>query len=155
VYVLSGGNRALTLFSCALLATRLAFGSATVNLSYELKTWANFRLAKGTFFTVVIGLALSSVVDLWIALILMYYLWRSKTGFDKSVIRCSECKFWYAMNGLCRRTDYMLHVLMAYCVNTGLITMICSTVIIFTFVFMKSSLLFAGFVQISMYKLTD
>jgi len=129
VFILSGGNVALTLLTSVLLFMRVAFGLATAALTYSLNSWGDFRASKGPFFTVIMGLALSSLVDLLIALILMYYLWRNKTGFGK--------------------TDNILHALMAYCVNTGLLTMVCSTVTILTFAFMKSSLMFAGFVQIS------
>ncbi|THH27375.1 hypothetical protein EUX98_g6808 [Antrodiella citrinella] len=90
------------LIKSLLLFLRLAFGFASVALLYTLNTWSGFRFGKA-FFTVTTALSLSSLVDLLFALTLTYYLRRAKTGFKK--------------------TDNMVHVLMAYSVNTGLLTM--------------------------------
>ncbi|THH28481.1 hypothetical protein EUX98_g5699 [Antrodiella citrinella] len=128
VYILSEGNRVLTSIISLTLLARLAVGLATAALLLTLRSWADFRTSKA-FYTVVVGLALSSLVDLMIALTLIYYLWKNKTGFTS--------------------TDNIMHVLMAYCVNSGMLTMMCSTATIFTFSTMKTSLLFAGFYQIS------
>ncbi|THH28478.1 hypothetical protein EUX98_g5696 [Antrodiella citrinella] len=105
IYILSDGNRVLTLTLPRKLLTLFvllvdAFTSAGLLFTYDL--WAVFRVSRD-FYSVVGGLALASLLDLVIAITLIYYLWRNKTGF--------------------RRTDSIVHVLMAYCVNSGLLTM--------------------------------
>ncbi|TCD68558.1 hypothetical protein EIP91_010483 [Steccherinum ochraceum] len=129
VYVLSGGQLAWTSLISILLILRMAFGFATAALTFTLKSWVPFRVSQGPLITSTIGLSLSCLVDLLIALTLVYYLWKNKTGME--------------------RTDNILHALMAYFVNTGLLTMLCSMATMFTFVFIKSSLLFAGLVHMS------
>ncbi|KAH8102701.1 hypothetical protein BXZ70DRAFT_800516 [Cristinia sonorae] len=129
VWIMSKGNKLLTSLISVLLTVRVGFGLGTVVLMYKLKTWSDFRTDRRAYTTVVVGLSLSALVDLLIALTLMFYLWKNKSGVKKS--------------------DNIVHALMAYCVNSGLVTTVCSVVTIMTFVFMESSLLFAGFVHIA------
>ncbi|KAI0079162.1 hypothetical protein K474DRAFT_1705835 [Panus rudis PR-1116 ss-1] len=103
-----------------------AFGTATGGLTYYVGTWASFRTRRAPLFTLGCGLALSAVVDFLIAAILIFYLRKGHSGF--------------------KSTDGVIRSLMAYAVNTGAVTMLVSLVIVLTFVFIKDSILFAGFV---------
>ncbi|KAI0076925.1 hypothetical protein K474DRAFT_1662308 [Panus rudis PR-1116 ss-1] len=129
IWILSGKNKPLTFTIAALAFVRVVFGLATSTLTLLLGTWDTFRSHKGPLFTLATGLSLSALVDLLIAVTLMYYLHRSRTGL--------------------KHTDHLIRSLMAYIVNTGAITMIVSIAIVLTFVFLKGSLLFAGLVQMS------
>ncbi|KAK7693168.1 hypothetical protein QCA50_002734 [Cerrena zonata] len=129
IYMLSKRNIALTVLIGFMLLLRISFGLATSALTYRLGTWSVFRAKVGPLFTLSTGLGLSAAVDLLIALTLMYYLRRGRSGF--------------------KETDHLIHSLIAYAVNTGAITMLVSITIVLTFVFLKESLLFAGLVQLS------
>ncbi|KAI0077925.1 hypothetical protein K474DRAFT_1706956 [Panus rudis PR-1116 ss-1] len=129
IWILSRNNIWLTSIVSFFLFLRVSFGFATSILTYTLGTWPAFRASVGTMFTLTTGLSLSAFVDLQIALILMYYLRSGRTGF--------------------KPTDRLIEQLMAYAVNTGLITMLCSVAIVLTFAFLKNSLAFAGLVQMS------
>ncbi|THH30006.1 hypothetical protein EUX98_g4173 [Antrodiella citrinella] len=128
IYILSGRNRIMTLILSLTLLALIADVFTSTALLFKYESWTEFRSVRKAFYSVVGGLALMSSLDVMIASSMIHYLWKSKTGF--------------------RSTDDMLHVLMAYCVNSGMITMLCSIVTILTFVFIKSSLLFVGFFQI-------
>ena len=52
---------------------------------------------------VCVGLSLSAAVDVTIASMLIFFLWKARTGF--------------------KSTDRLIHTLMAYTVNSGAITM--------------------------------
>lgn len=117
---------------------------------YSLGTWASFHVHIGPLvclyswlpvqlwwaeldafylqIAVCVGLGMSAAVDILIASILIYYLYKAKTGF--------------------KSTDRLIHSLMAYTVNSGFITMYvqtsertrCSVVVC-------SSTVFSGFAQ--------
>lgn len=65
------------------------------------------------------GVALSCAVDLSIAVILIYYLWKGSNGVDRYVFTTSD-KIDRSLRF--SSTKNVIHVLMAYCVNTGLLT---------------------------------
>jgi len=75
------------------------------------------------------GLGLSVAIDLIIAVTLMYFLQKGKTGF--------------------KETDNVIHKMIAFSVNSGLFTAIVSIAIVLSFIFNKKGLLFAGLVQMS------
>ncbi|KAJ3486274.1 hypothetical protein NLI96_g4346 [Meripilus lineatus] len=124
VWILSHRNKLLTIVPSLILLLRISFGFATCALTYTMKTWTEFREEIGPMFTLSAGIALSALMDLLIAGILIFHLHSSKTGF--------------------KETDHLIQKLMSYAVNTGAITMICSIGVVFIFVFQKDSLLFAG-----------
>lgn len=126
VWIISKRWLPLTLVTGGLLVLRVAFGLATSALTYHLKTWASFRQEKSALFTLSFGLGVSALVDLLIASILIFYLHRGQSGFAS--------------------TDGIVKAIMAYLVNTGAITMAVSLATVLTFVFLKSSLVFAGLV---------
>jgi len=129
VWILSHRSPVLTGLIGVLLVVRVAFGFATSGFCFTLQTWPQFRQTVGPLFTLSCGLGLSAALDLFIALTLMFYLHRSQTGF--------------------KNTDNIIRGLMAYVVNTGAITMTVSIAIVLTFVFLKSSLVFAGLVVLA------
>ncbi|KAK7689095.1 hypothetical protein QCA50_007786 [Cerrena zonata] len=129
IWILSSHNIALTAFTALLLIARICFGVATAALTYSLGAWAVFREKKGPLFTLSCGLGLSAAVDALIAGIIIFYLQKGQTGF--------------------KSTDNIIRSLMAYAVNSGAITMVVSIVIVLTFVFLKNSLVFAGFVTLA------
>ncbi|KAJ3486273.1 hypothetical protein NLI96_g4347 [Meripilus lineatus] len=96
----------------------------TAALTYRLHTWPRFREDAGPMATLSSGVALSTLMDLLIASILIFFLSRSRTGFEE--------------------TDHLIQKLMVYAVNTGALTTICQLAVVFVFVFQKDSLLFAG-----------
>ncbi|KAH8099625.1 hypothetical protein BXZ70DRAFT_238792 [Cristinia sonorae] len=130
IYVLSERNWWITGLVSLLLFARTPFNFATAALMYTLKTWAAFRVNHiGPLITVTFGLGLSTAVDVLIAGILVFYLYRARTGFKNS--------------------DTLVHTLMAYTVNSGLLTMCCSTLALILFFVKPDSLAFAGLVQLS------
>ncbi|KAK7689049.1 hypothetical protein QCA50_007740 [Cerrena zonata] len=68
------------------------------------------------------------ITDGLLAFSLVYYLYQSRSDFDQ--------------------TESIVRWIMAYTVNTGLLTMIVSVVIVVTFVCIKDSLLYAGLIAV-------
>ncbi|CAL1703592.1 unnamed protein product [Somion occarium] len=124
IWILSNRSIWLVVILSTILFTRISFGIATFTLMLTLDNWLSFRQEIGPLFTVAFGIALALFMDFLIASVLIFYLLRNRSGL--------------------RRTDHIVTFLIAYAVNTGAITMVVSAAIVFTFVFLKSSLLFAG-----------
>ncbi|TCD62139.1 hypothetical protein EIP91_007291 [Steccherinum ochraceum] len=106
--------------------------TACVQLFYIRRIWilSNHNWILVAFvIAVCVGLSMSAAVDIIIASILIYYLYKARTGF--------------------KSTDRLIHALMAYTVNSGFITMICSTLSVISFFVLPQSLVFAGLVQMS------
>jgi len=129
IYILSAKNWLLTTIVSVMLFVRVPFSFTAGALMYTLHTWNEFRVQIGPLVAVCVGLGLSAVVDITIASMLIYYLYKARTGF--------------------KSTDRLIHTLMAYTVNSGFITMICSTLAVVTFFVLPQSLVFAGLVQMS------
>ncbi|KAH9946534.1 hypothetical protein B0H21DRAFT_859127 [Amylocystis lapponica] len=128
IWIMSERSFVITAIPAVLLFVRVAFGFATASLTWTIPTWIMFRAETGPFATLITGLTLAALVDLIIALLLIYYLQRSRTGF--------------------KVTDHLIKSLMAYVINTGALTMVVSISIVLTFTLIKGSLLFAGLVEI-------
>ncbi|KAH8102915.1 hypothetical protein BXZ70DRAFT_1006099 [Cristinia sonorae] len=129
IYVMSEKNWWLTGLVSIMLFARAPFSFAAGGLMLSLGTWSAFRIQIGPLIAVCLGLGLSAAVDVTITSILIFYLYKARTGF--------------------KSTDRVIHTLMAYTINSGFITMICSTLSVVTFVVLPSSLVFAGLVQMS------
>jgi len=99
IYNLSHGNRLLTGGIVAISLVDLIVGAVITVKAFKIATYAGLE-AVSTLFYVNFGSNLSA--DLCIAVILCYYLWRSRTGFGK--------------------TDSLIVTLILYTVNTGLLT---------------------------------
>ncbi|GBE84590.1 hypothetical protein SCP_0605690 [Sparassis crispa] len=128
IWILSRRSKLITAIPAVLLFVRVAFGLATASLLYRLPTWSEFRSNVGPLFTLTCGISLAAFVDLIIAVGSIYYLWHSRTGFE--------------------RTDHIIRSLITYLVSTGALTVAVSFSIVLTFVFLKNSLLFAGLVEV-------
>nr|VWP02593.1 Dehydrogenase with different specificities [Ganoderma boninense] len=82
-----------------LMLSELAFAIAVTVMTFVLVSFAAF---KSHMWMIWVMLANAVVIDLLVTSCLIFYLWRSRTGF--------------------KRTDNLLDVLMVYTINTGLST---------------------------------
>ncbi|KAI0786218.1 hypothetical protein C8Q75DRAFT_808618 [Abortiporus biennis] len=129
IWILSKRNVWLTGFTFVVLFVRVGFGIASGIFTYTLPLWQSFREHEAVQITVTVGLGLSVAIDMLIAFTLMYFLQKGKTGF--------------------KETDNVIHKMIAFSVNTGLLTGIVSLAIVLTFALNKKGLTFAGLVQMS------
>ncbi|KAH8102906.1 hypothetical protein BXZ70DRAFT_1006091 [Cristinia sonorae] len=127
IWIVSGRKVWLLAVLVSLLVARTAFSFATAGLMFVHDTWAGFR--ETALFTSIMSCTLLAIADFSIASTMSYYL--------------------YVGQGLHQRTNRLLHTLMAYCVNTGLLTMICSFATLITFVVFPEKLIFAGLVDVA------
>ncbi|CAL1703519.1 unnamed protein product [Somion occarium] len=124
IWILSNRSLALLILLITILTLRIGFAIATFAFFVKLDTWQSFRDQTGPLVTISTGLGLAVLMDMCVAGLLIYYLVRGRSGL--------------------RRTDGIISFLIAYSVNTGLLSMAVSIAIVFTFAFMKESLIFAG-----------
>ncbi|CAL1703632.1 unnamed protein product [Somion occarium] len=149
IWIISGGSLVLTIVTSILLFARvsksehpypvehgvttivsiLAFGLGTSALLIKFKFYSTFRAQFGPLVTFTCGLSLAVAVDVLIAAILVYYLIRDKPGF--------------------KATENVVRTLVVYFVNTGVITMLVSIIILIFFFVFKESLIFGGMVLIA------
>ncbi|KAH8102916.1 hypothetical protein BXZ70DRAFT_758832 [Cristinia sonorae] len=127
IWIMSGQNKWLVGMLISLLITRTAFSICTPVLMYIRMYWVAFR--DSAIFTVSMSLSLLAAADFAISSTLIFYLWRSRTGHG--------------------RTDHLIRTLMAYCVNSGFITMIFSFLILIMFLVSTHTLIFGGLVQVT------
>ncbi|CAL1703506.1 unnamed protein product [Somion occarium] len=125
IWILSDGSVISTIAPAVLLVGRVAFGFASSIIIMTSTTFADIRGHTGPMFAVTCGLALSLVTDLVIALLLIFYLFRSEAA-------------WISAESVVRG-------LIAYTVNTGALTTIASLLVLVTFLSLKQSLLFGAF----------
>ncbi|CCM00120.1 uncharacterized protein FIBRA_02147 [Fibroporia radiculosa] len=76
--------RSVTLISILtiLLFMRIAFGLATASFMWKLDTWNEFRIFNGAMIVATCFIGFSGVLDAFIALSQIYYLWTSRTGYQ-------------------------------------------------------------------------
>ncbi|KAJ7067956.1 hypothetical protein C8F01DRAFT_1246510 [Mycena amicta] len=101
--LVSNGNIGLTVTAGSLVLAEFGCSVAFTIQSMKLETWKELGQLKPLSMTVNV---LAAVSDLVIAMILVYYLRRSKTGFKKS--------------------DTMISKLIVFSVSTGLLTSVCA-----------------------------
>ncbi|CAL1703505.1 unnamed protein product [Somion occarium] len=128
IWILSDGSVISTIAPAVLLVGRVAFGFASSIIIMTSTTFADIRGHTGPMFAVTCGLALSLVTDLVIALLLIFYLFRSEAA-------------WISAESVVRG-------LIAYTVNTGALTTIASLLVLVTFLSLKQSLLFGGLLML-------
>ncbi|GBE86423.1 hypothetical protein BKA93DRAFT_549242 [Sparassis latifolia] len=128
IWILSHKSIIVTAIPSVLLFIRVCMSYATGVLTWTTATWKEFDQNKGSFFTVTCGLSFAAATDLAVAVILIYYLQSSRTGFQG--------------------TDHLIRSMQSYVVNSGALTMVVSISIVLTFIFVKNSLVFAGLVQV-------
>ncbi|KAJ6567210.1 hypothetical protein DFH09DRAFT_454632 [Mycena vulgaris] len=103
VWRLSNRNIALTAVTASLVLAEFGCSVAFTIQSLKLSTWAELGELKGLSMSVNV---LGAVADFVIAVILVFYLRRSRTGFKKS--------------------DTMITKLIMFSVSTGLLTSVCA-----------------------------
>jgi len=113
-----------------LLFSRVAFGIATSILSWTLREWAVFSTEAGPRATLITGVSLAALVDLLIALSMIFWLQQGRKGILNST------------------TNHIVHTLMLYSVSTGALTVLVSIAILVTMLLVKDSVLFIGLVEI-------
>ncbi|KAL6299276.1 hypothetical protein BKA93DRAFT_610713 [Sparassis latifolia] len=128
IWILSHKSIIVTTIPSVLLVARVGLSWGSGVLTLTTSTWAEFDKRKGSFFTVTCGLSFAAATDLAIAVILIYYLRRSRTGFQG--------------------TDQLIRSMQSYVINSGALTMFVSISIVLTFVFVKNSLVFVGLVHV-------
>jgi len=124
IWILSQHAVIVTGLTALMVVASLVFGITTVALLFKQTSWTAFH--ENFLANLVISLSLATIAagDIMIALILMYYLYKNQTGY--------------------KRTDHVIHALMAYVVNTGALTAAFCILILVTYVLAKKSLLFIG-----------
>ncbi|TCD65367.1 hypothetical protein EIP91_002765 [Steccherinum ochraceum] len=129
VYILSNRNLFLLIVLAVLLFCRTAFTIASVTLMFVLEDWSKFRTDTGPKYTLGMSLGLLAANDFAMTVTLTFFLYRSRTGF--------------------KRTNHVLNTLIAYVVNTGCVTVICSVLVIVVFKALPQSMFFGGLVQLA------
>ncbi|CAL1693869.1 unnamed protein product [Somion occarium] len=128
IWLLSRENTAMTIVLACLLTIRIGFGLTIGSLAFVYPTWETFHNARGAMIISNFTDCLGVVVDGAIAGCLVYYFhrdWRTGRRFNA-------------------RIDWVLRWLMAYAINTGVITMIISICVMVTFVTLKMNFIFLG-----------
>ncbi|KAH8102987.1 hypothetical protein BXZ70DRAFT_1063072 [Cristinia sonorae] len=129
IWALSNRSRVLVSVLGFLLVARIAF-SVEFLLSYEnIHTWAALRDSHKSTVLVVCTLTLGVVTDVLFAIFFTYYILRDRTGF--------------------RSTDNIVQSMVKYTVNTGILTLACSIVILVTYLLQDERLTFLGFIVIN------
>ncbi|CAL1703546.1 unnamed protein product [Somion occarium] len=129
IWLLSGKRLLVTIGLSLLLVTCVAFHMTAAVYTFIAHTWLDFQGLFGATLCVEVANALSAALDGLIAGSMIVLFYRGKTGF--------------------KSTDNILRWLMAYSVNTGLITMIVSISIAITYSRDRESLLASGLTTIS------
>ncbi|KIK43266.1 hypothetical protein CY34DRAFT_804034 [Suillus luteus UH-Slu-Lm8-n1] len=115
---------AICLVIFATIRCGFGFGNCSIALMYPV--WKIFR--EKVYQTMIVGWALSAVVDSSIAFMLYLYLRKRRTGTN--------------------RNDNILNQLLLYSINTGAVTSFCAVMVLILFLCIPSNLAFIGFVQI-------
>ncbi|KAJ7638495.1 hypothetical protein FB45DRAFT_903044 [Roridomyces roridus] len=122
VWRLSNRNIPLTVLTASLVLAEFACSVVFTIQSLQLHTWAELGELKGLSMSVNV---LGAVSDFLIAMILVYYLRQSKTGF--------------------KRSDNMISKLIAFSVSTGLLTSICAILSLVSIVVWGNTLIYVAF----------
>lgn len=107
---------------------RVTVGVGAASLTWKLHDWPDFRASLAPLVALTCTLCLAAATDVIIACTLIYNLRRSRTG--------------------ARKTDRLINLIQVYVINTGAFTMLASLTIVFTFIFVPTSLLFVGLAEI-------
>ncbi|KAI0086382.1 hypothetical protein BDY19DRAFT_995989 [Irpex rosettiformis] len=126
VWTLSKHNIWITCIIVTLAFLRMlsAFG-AVIQMSL-LDTWARFHAVAAWNFTT--GLAISACADLLIAISIVYYLNRNRTGFERHFLRI--------------RSDYIIDTIVLYTIENGLLTSVSVVASLICWLTMPTNLIF-------------
>ncbi|KAF8573685.1 hypothetical protein K439DRAFT_1421174 [Ramaria rubella] len=119
VWILSRGSKIITLPLVVLIIIIFISGFGFGVKSFQLATFSKLQSISWLLYT---GFALALAGDVYIALTLCILLFTSRSGV--------------------RKTDSVVNILIAYTVNTGLITSVTSAVVVFTYVAMPKNFIF-------------
>ncbi|KAJ6510177.1 hypothetical protein C8R47DRAFT_1208214 [Mycena vitilis] len=122
VWRLSNRNKTLTAITASLVLAEFGCSVAFTIQSLQLKTWKELGELKGLSMSVNV---LGAVSDFFIALTLVYYLRRSRTGFKKS--------------------DTMITKLIVFSVSTGLLTSVCAVASLVSIIVWGQTLIYVAF----------
>ncbi|KAJ7122783.1 hypothetical protein C8R44DRAFT_875986 [Mycena epipterygia] len=122
VWRLSNKNIALTAVTASLVLAEFGCSVAFTIQSLQLSTWEELAKLKGLSMSVNV---LGAAADLVIAVILVFYLRRSKTGFKKS--------------------DTMISKLIMFSVSTGFLTGICAVASLVSILIWGQTLIYVAF----------
>ncbi|KAJ7171124.1 hypothetical protein C8R46DRAFT_948188 [Mycena filopes] len=138
VYRLSNGNIPGTVWLVLMSTLDLTCGIIITSKAFRIKTFADL-IALSTM--MYLNFASGTAADLSVALSLCYLLRRSRTGFARFVSSIHVS----GSNQVQNRTDSLIHVLMMYAVNTGLIVALDAAAGLLAFVFMPTNFIFLAF----------
>ncbi|KAK0458293.1 uncharacterized protein EV420DRAFT_1544765 [Desarmillaria tabescens] len=122
VYRLSSGNKVITLWIAAVSVTDLVCGIVITAKAFGISSYLELDKLSSLLY---LNFAAGTTSDVSVALALCYYLYASRTGFQ--------------------RTDSLITILMAYTVNTGLVVAVDAALGIVTYAAMPHNLIFLGF----------
>ncbi|KAJ7237220.1 hypothetical protein B0H12DRAFT_113324 [Mycena haematopus] len=122
VWRLSNRNKYLTAVTASLVLAEFGCSVAFTIQSMQLHTWKELTELKGLSMSVNV---LGAAADFLIALILVFYLRRSRTGFKKS--------------------DTMITKLIMFSVSTGLLTSICAVASLVSILVWGQTLIYVAF----------
>ncbi|KAJ7228989.1 hypothetical protein GGX14DRAFT_692836 [Mycena pura] len=122
VWRMSNRNKALTAIVALLVVAEFGCSVAFTVESMKLGTWKELGELKGLSMTVNV---LGAVSDFVIAVILVFYLRRSRTGFKKS--------------------DTMITKLIVFSVSTGLLTSVCAIASLVSIIIWGQTLIYVAF----------
>ncbi|KAF7301610.1 hypothetical protein MIND_00726500 [Mycena indigotica] len=122
VWRLSNRNLVLTIFAGSLVLAEFGCSVVFTVQSMKLKTWKDLEQLKPLSMTVNV---LGAMSDFVIALALVFYLRRSRTGFRKS--------------------DMMISKLIVFSVSTGLLTTLCAIASLVSIVLWGDTLIYVAF----------
>jgi len=122
VYLLSHKNRLLTAAFASLVLGLFSIQMVYTILSHRLVEVVQLDRLKPLSVSVDI---MAAILDLLLAVTLCYLLHKSRTGFEK--------------------TDHAINRVMLFIVNTGLMTSICATTALITFLVWQKALIYAAF----------
>ncbi|CAL1703620.1 unnamed protein product [Somion occarium] len=129
IWILCGKRVLPTIGLVLLLLACVGFHMTAAAFTFVADTWVDFQTLFGATLCVEVSNALSAALDGIIAAVMIFILNKSMTGF--------------------KRTDSILRWLMAYSVNTGLLTMIVSVSIAIVYSRDRESLIASGLTTIS------
>ncbi|KAK7689158.1 hypothetical protein QCA50_007849 [Cerrena zonata] len=126
LWILSNHSYLLTVGTSILLAGRIGCHTAASGLALSIGVWEDLRASRVSYISVEVANGLAAAVDAIIALSLIYFLHRRRSGQD--------------------RTDGIVRWLMGYTINSGAAIMVVSLTIAITYAKVTESLLSIGLV---------
>ncbi|KIJ64010.1 hypothetical protein HYDPIDRAFT_28904 [Hydnomerulius pinastri MD-312] len=122
VWQLSGRNWFLTAIVCAISLCDLIVGITITVKAFKLQSFAELKTISTWLY---ISFGAGFLGDLFVAVVLCYYLFKSRTGFQ--------------------RTDTLVNTLVSYIITTGLLTSIDAILGTLFYIVMPSNFIFIGF----------